>query len=66
MTPQSIQRAPIVRRDKEWFAAGISAEFTNGRDATLFASLKRESGEEVEITPGINHPYAVRRMVRVS
>lgn len=66
MNTESLQREPIVRRDKEWLAAGIIAEFTNCRDARLFAGLKRENGEQVEITAGINHPYAVRVMIRAS
>jgi hypothetical protein len=38
----------------------IIAEFACARDAQLFAGLKREAGEPVAITAGINHMYAVR------
>lgn len=45
-------------------AGRIIAEFSSAWDARLFASLKREQGEDVTVTPGINHLFAVRTVVR--
>jgi hypothetical protein len=58
-----------ARRDRSTTlrnVGGVIAEFACGRDARLFASIKRENGEVVTITPGINLLYAVRSVRAVA
>ena len=43
----------------------IIAEFQDPFDARAFAVLKRDQGDEVTVTPGVNHFFAVRRLVRL-
>lgn len=42
------------------FYSRILGEFPNAMHARLFASLLIEAGEDVAVTGGINHLFAVR------
>ena len=54
------------RRDRhlEIQADRILGEFPSAQDAQLFAGLKREQGQAVTITAGVNHLWAVRTLTR--